>query len=65
MEGCAMSNVHFSPNGDPATDAMASTIAHELAEAVSDPDDELEETRAWNFEDGQENGNALKINGNR
>ena len=36
---------------------MASIIAHELAEAVSDPDDELVETRAWNAADGMENGN--------
>ena len=56
MAGCAGPNIQISPNQDPATDAMASTIAHELAEVVSDPDDEVIETRAWNFADGQENG---------
>ena len=35
---------------------MVSVIAHELAEAVSDPDDEVVETRAWNDAKYMENG---------
>lgn len=39
-----------SPNGDPGADAMASTIAHELNEAVTDPS-----LNAWYDDAGQEN----------
>jgi hypothetical protein len=62
MLGCAGQNSRSSPNGDPATDAMASVIAHELAEVVSDPDDELPETRAWNDAQYMENGKLLFYN---
>jgi hypothetical protein len=54
---CGGPNARSSPNGDPATDSMASVIAHELAETVSDPDDEFKETRAWNDAQFMENGN--------
>jgi hypothetical protein len=39
-----------SPNGDPASDAMASTIAHELSESATDPD-----LNAWFDSQGNEN----------
>jgi hypothetical protein len=39
-----------SPNGDPAADAMASAIAHELQESTSDPD-----LNAWYDNQGEEN----------
>ena len=38
------------PNGNAAADAMASVLAHELAEAVSDP-----ELNAWTDSNGEEN----------
>ena len=47
-----------SPNGNPGADAMASTIAHELAETVTDPNEdawydsggnEIADKCAWNF----------------
>ena len=59
MWSCGGPNVRFSPNNDPATDAMFSAIAHELAEVVSDPDAEFRETRAWNDARGMENGIVL------
>jgi hypothetical protein len=53
LSGCSP-NDHFSPNDDPSVDGIAGTIAHELAEAVSDP--WVNTKRAWNAPDGQENG---------
>jgi hypothetical protein len=46
---CAQQTV-TSPNGNVGADAMASIIAHELEETVTDPD-----LNAWFFSDGQEN----------
>ncbi len=40
----------ISPNGNPAADSMADSIAHELEESVTDPD-----LNAWYFNDGEEN----------
>lgn len=40
-----------SPNGNPGSDGMSSIIAHELEEAVTDPD-----LNAWYDSRGQENG---------
>ncbi|GJP35129.1 hypothetical protein CLOM_g8546 [Closterium sp. NIES-68] len=40
-----------SPNGKPAIDAMLSTIAHEIAEAATDPDVES----GWFDDEGEEN----------
>ncbi|CAI7877611.1 unnamed protein product [Closterium sp. NIES-54] len=42
---------HYSPNGNPPIDAMVSSIAHEVAEAASDPDT----TTGWFDVDVQEN----------
>nr|KAJ3419106.1 hypothetical protein HK105_007389 [Polyrhizophydium stewartii] len=47
------SNNDVSPNGDIGVDAALSVIAHELAEAVSDP--ESDGTRAWEDDTGYEN----------
>jgi hypothetical protein len=44
------SNINASPNNDPGVDAMISVLAHESAEATSDPD-----LNAWYFPNGQEN----------
>ncbi|EGF82828.1 hypothetical protein BATDEDRAFT_86414 [Batrachochytrium dendrobatidis JAM81] len=53
ISGCAPpTNVDFSPNSDVPTDAMLSVMAHELAEAASDPSN----NRAWNDASGAENG---------
>jgi hypothetical protein len=46
-----------SPNGNPGADAMASIIAHELVEAVSDPD-----LNAWYDRSGNENGDKCAWN---
>ncbi|KAH6567728.1 hypothetical protein BASA62_005943 [Batrachochytrium salamandrivorans] len=52
--GCAPpSNQRVSPNGDVGVDAMVSVIAHELAEAVSDP--QSDGIRAWQDTFGEEN----------
>lgn len=55
---CAPLNSVVSPNGNPGADAMASTIAHELSEAVTDPD-----LNAW-FQSGSgnENGDLCNFN---
>ncbi|KAH6563754.1 hypothetical protein BASA60_010604 [Batrachochytrium salamandrivorans] len=54
ISGCAPPpNQSVSPNGDIAVDAMLSVMAHEIAEAVSDPDANI---RAWNDATGYENG---------
>ena len=55
-----------SPNGDPAADAMVSTIAHELEESISDP-----QLDAWYDSNGMENadkcawtfGSTYTVNG--
>jgi hypothetical protein len=49
MGGCA-SQIAVSPNGNPAADAMASVLAHELIEPISDP-----LLNAWYDELGYEN----------
>ena len=48
VKNCAAQSV--SPNGDVAGDAMASTIAHELTETVTDPT-----MRGWRTARGEEN----------
>nr|KAJ3400610.1 hypothetical protein HK105_004671 [Polyrhizophydium stewartii] len=54
LSGCAPpSNNNVSPNGDVGVDAALSVIAHELAEAVSDP--YSDGTRAWEDNSGFEN----------
>ena len=54
LHGCAPgTNNNKSPNGDVEIDAMVSVIAHELTEAVTDP--ESDGTRAWQFSSGYEN----------
>ncbi len=35
---CAITNLSVSPNNNPGADAMASAVAHELSESVTDPD---------------------------
>lgn len=55
LDGCAPhENSKVSPNGDFGVDAMTSVIAHELVEAVSDP--ESDGNRAWQDGIGYENG---------
>ncbi|KAH6562503.1 hypothetical protein BASA60_011131 [Batrachochytrium salamandrivorans] len=55
LSGCAPpNNQNSSPNGDVGVDAMLSVLAHELAEAVSDP--QSDGTRAWQDASGAENG---------
>ncbi|GAC1338181.1 MAG: hypothetical protein NVSMB23_05580 [Myxococcales bacterium] len=49
MSACAAQPA--GPNGDAAADAMASIVAHELSEAITDPDFD-----AWYDSDGSENG---------
>jgi len=49
LTSCAEQTIS-SPNGDPAADAMASVIAHELEESTSDPD-----LNAWFDSSGEEN----------
>ena len=46
--GCGMRT--GTPNGDPGADSMVSTIAHELAETVTDPT-----FRGWRTDRGEEN----------
>jgi hypothetical protein len=53
MSGCANQNTKVSPSGDAAVDAMISVLAHELVEAVSDP--ESDGNRAWQDSVGYEN----------
>eukprot|EP00842_Homolaphlyctis_polyrhiza_P002665 jgi/Hompol1/339/HPOL_001132-RA len=54
INGCAPpGNYVVSPNGDVSVDAMTSVIAHELAEAVSDP--YSDGIRAWQDNQGNEN----------
>ena len=49
LSACAV-QTKLSPNGNPAADAMASVIAHELEESVTDPD-----LNAWYDSRGYEN----------
>ena len=49
LSACAVQTT-LSPNGNPAADAMASVIAHELEESVTDPD-----LNAWYDSRGYEN----------
>jgi hypothetical protein len=51
LKSCAAQSI--GPNDNAGADAMASTIAHELEEAVTDPD-----LDAWKFSNGQENADA-------
>ncbi len=53
MTSCGGKNHGASPNGDAAVDAMISVLAHELVEAISDP--ESDGRRAWSDFSGQEN----------
>jgi len=48
--GACAAQTTVSPNGNPAGDAMLSVIAHELEEAVTDPD-----LNAWYDNRGMEN----------
>ena len=48
LSSCAAQST--SPNGNPGVDGMVSVIAHELEEAVTDPD-----LNAWYFSTGNEN----------
>ena len=57
LNGCAQQHTN-SPNNNPGADAMASTIAHELEETVTDPNldawfdsagDEIADKCAWTF----------------
>ena len=48
--GACAAQAGSSPNGDPAADAMAAVIAHELEETTSDPD-----LNAWYDNTGNEN----------
>ena len=52
--GCtAFNGKKDAPNGDVAADGILSVIAHELTEAVTDP--QSDGTRAWQFSSGYEN----------
>jgi hypothetical protein len=53
---CAPTNPVVSPNGNTGADAMASTIAHELSETVTDPD-----LNAW-FDPSNPSENGDKCN---
>ena len=54
LSGCAYYG-NVSVNGDVNADAVVSVMAHELVEAVSDP--ESDRNRAWEDYWGYENGN--------
>jgi len=53
LAGCSPNNQRISPNGNPGVDAMVSVTAHELMEAMSDPDPLTR--NAWSDASGQEN----------
>ncbi|GJP62478.1 hypothetical protein CLOP_g19534 [Closterium sp. NIES-67] len=55
-DGCGAQNT--SPNGNPAIDATVSTIAHEIAEAASDPD----ARSGWYDGNGEENADKCSYN---
>lgn len=59
MTGCGGPNASNSPNNDTGIDAMISVVAHELAEAVSDP--ESDGTRAWEDAEGNENADKCAV----
>lgn len=60
LANCAASqNQTVSPNGNPVADAMVNTIAHELDEAVTDPD-----INAWYADDGNRSENGDLCNWN-
>jgi hypothetical protein len=55
---CVLANFTSSPNNNVGADGMASTIAHELSETVTDPD-----LNAWYRGDGShENGDLCNLN---
>jgi len=53
LAACSPNNLIKSPNGDRGVDAMVSVLAHELAEAMSDPCSDCD--RAWQDSAGYEN----------
>ena len=60
LDGCGYySNAVKSPNGDVGVDAMTSVVAHELVEAVSDP--ESDGNRAWEDGTGYENADKCAV----
>jgi hypothetical protein len=72
LAACAVQTVS-SPNGDPAADAMASIVAHELEESTSDPDgtawydpsgNEDADKCAWTFGTTYATGNGSLANMN-
>jgi hypothetical protein len=56
LNGCAAQRFH-SPNDNPGADGMASIVAHELAEAVTDPD-----LNAWYDSKGMEVADKCSFN---
>ncbi|HEY4365588.1 MAG TPA: chitobiase/beta-hexosaminidase C-terminal domain-containing protein, partial [Bryobacteraceae bacterium] len=56
LANCSVQTVS-SPNGDPAADAMASVVAHELEESTSDP-----QLNAWYDSTGNENADKCAWN---
>lgn len=58
FKGCIDSVASKTPNGL-AVDSMASTIAHELVETVSDPDDD--DHRSWEDSEFSENGDKCSV----
>ncbi|RUP49139.1 phosphate-induced protein 1 conserved region-domain-containing protein [Jimgerdemannia flammicorona] len=51
LSGCAPDNINSSPNNSPGVDGMGSVIAHEMMEAISDPDP----SSGWTDASGNEN----------
>lgn len=57
LSSCAASNLGIGPNGNAGADAMANVMAHELNEAVTDPD-----LNAWFDSSGEEVGDKCNFN---
>jgi hypothetical protein len=58
MDTCGP-RIEKTASGHPPLDAMASNIAHELVEVVSDPD--ATDNRAWEDVEGFENGDKCAV----
>lgn len=58
--GCSI-NTARSPNNDPLADSLINVIAHEIAEAASDPFSDSESDRAWEDKVQAENADKCAV----